>query len=617
MSFTLTINSTTIPAVDIASIPNSMEKLEFDNKLLPDSFKIKIDNTDKTNYDDRYPASFLYASDFYGWPFELYDNDNANYVFKGKVKNITIDDNSNAIEIEATNYIENLSKKNTVYTNSSNKTIAAIIYELLNNAACGDIDASLIQYDGFQDAINIQTTNTAYIDITYVAKDSKTLINVINELLRISQCHLYTSNNLIKLYQWQEWDGISGERITAHDILPKTYKHYYNQDKIMNSYSVAYDNAGTVAYSTGSDTSSITTFGTRPFNIPSDKIDSTTSTDFKILFRNATGAAWTGALALTRFKYIQKYFQLSMSYQKNYIPLAGQLDLSWYPFYGEPGQIVEREVDNDKKVIKIKGLFLNTPHQYYAKDYIPPDPVMIEAAFPLSDEGIMIKFTKNLDADWLGYKIYFTTSKGEWHQEICNMGISPIDNKNTDITIDGYVYANIHQLQAGALYYFKVTAYDTSGNESLDSNIVSCRTYNDATGENKYRCQGNIFEDYLYLDKDNSQGGTVPAEFDIYSDNLQYDIDVYGYAAIYESAAFYNADGWSFVSWVAIGDPEDIMYQYQTSDDNITYTAWITAADAITNNAITFSGEKYFKIHFLFDPESWLDTDYVYIDDIE
>ncbi len=616
MSYTLTINSTEIEAADIASIPNSVEKLDFDNKILPDTYKIKLDNTDKTYYDDRYPASFFYASDFYGWPFDLYDDDNENYIFKGVIKNITVSDSNNVIEIEATNYIEKLSKKNTVYTNSSNKTIAQIIYELLTDAACGAIDTSVISYDGFQDAINIQTTNSAYIDITYVEKDSKTLINVINELLRMSQCSLYTSNNFICMYQWQQWGGITGERITSHDILPKTYKHYYNQDNVKNSYSVAYDNAGSVLYATGSDSSSISKFGTRPFNIPNDKVNSTTSTDFKILFRNSTGATWAGALALTRYQYIQKYFELEMSYQKNYIQLAEQIDLAWYPFYGEPGQIVEREIDIDKKIIKVTGLFLNAPHQYYARDYTPPDPVFIEAAFPLSNEGIFLKFTKNFDTDWVGYKIYFTSSNGEWFQEICHLGISPIDNKNTDTTVDGFCFAEIHQLETGVNYYFKITAYDTSGNESLDSNIVQCRTYATTTLENFYRCKGNIFEDYLYLDKDNSIGGTVPSDFDTYADNLQYGVDVYGYAAIYESGYYYNSSGWTFVSWVAISHAGDIYFQYRTSEDGATYTSWSSASDAVSTSSITFSSNKYFQLRFLFDPDSWLDSDYVYIDDV-
>lgn len=73
-----------------------------------------------------------------------------------------------------------------------------------------------------------------------------------------------------------------------------------------------------------------------------------------------------------------------------------------------------------------------------------------------------LSWNTNPETDLAGYKVYMGTSSGLYG--------SPIDvGKATS-----YVMAN---LKVGNTYYFSVTAYDTSGNESLHSSEVSKSMY--------------------------------------------------------------------------------------------------------------------------------------------
>lgn len=615
MTVTLTINDIAIPSSDVTKWPNNKECLEFDNRLLPEKISLTLDNTDIDSYDDRQAGSLFYGADFYNWIVKLYDSAVERDVFTGNLKNISITDGDGTLEIEVGSIIEDLSKKKCVYTNASNKTPAEIIYELLTGSANGNIAAASIIYGGFQNAINIQDANSVYVNVAYTLADNKYIMNVINELLRITQCHLYTYQNLIYMYQWQAYAGALGIIVNEHQVLSGTYKHYYSEEKIKNSYSIAYDNAGSVLYATGSDATSVAKYGDKAFTVPDENVESTTSTDFKVLFRNGTGAAWAGALAIQRRAQLKKYYEMKLPYDWCDIKLTDQIDLTFDPFVREPSYIVEREINLDDGTLNLKGEFLNTPYTYAVVDIEPPDPPELIAAIPVSTTKIILKWTVCTASDYAGYKIYFTSSGGEWYSEICNYGMSPVDNKTTDTTVDGYAFCYIGQLTPGAEYYFKVTAYDTSYNESDFSNIVTCRTYATAVNDNMYCCQGNIVEDYLWLDMNNTMGGTVPSGFVTY-DDINYDTGTYGPTAFYESGIYYNDDGWTDISWRGAGDADDIKYQIRTSDDNSTWSSWSAAADAIGTKQYNFSGEKYFQIRFIFYSPLWSDLDWVYIIDV-
>jgi len=61
-------------------------------------------------------------------------------------------------------------------------------------------------------------------------------------------------------------------------------------------------------------------------------------------------------------------------------------------------------------------------------------------------------------SDLAGYRVYYGTSTSAM---------------NENITVGAYTSCNIGNLFSGETYYFAVTAYDTSGNESSYSNVIS------------------------------------------------------------------------------------------------------------------------------------------------
>ena len=73
-----------------------------------------------------------------------------------------------------------------------------------------------------------------------------------------------------------------------------------------------------------------------------------------------------------------------------------------------------------------------------------------------------LAWTANAESDLAGYKVYVGTSSGLY-------------GTPTDVgKVTSYTLAN---LKAGATYYFTVTAYDATGNESLHSAEVSKSIY--------------------------------------------------------------------------------------------------------------------------------------------
>jgi len=602
------ISNTLVPSEVIREYPKSQEKLSFDGKVIPDSIEITLDNIDRTEYDDRYPGSLFYGSTFYGDPVEIYDNDLGTSLFQGILVDIQADDGSGTLKIEASNYLRKLSDTPCVHANSSDKTPAEIIYEVLTDATCGNFDASTIVYGGFQESINIQTANSAFINDTFTADNNKNCLAVINELLRMSCCEMYSKQNLIYLKQWQEYNGEIGTSIEKRHVISGTYKHYYEDKYVYNSCSIAYDNAGTAAYVTDSDATSIARFGKRAYNVPDEDVDSTTSTDFNIIYRNATGAAWIADLILTRFSNFKKYSELSISDDLYYVELGEQFDLNWTPFIREPVRLIERELDKNSGLIKCKVEFLNLPEEYYDRDVTAPDPVELIAAIASSSGTVVIKFTKNLDTDWLGYRIYFSSTPGVWYSEICNYGQSPIDCKSTALSDDGYIYYIISQLDNGTEYFFKITTYDTSFNESEFSNMLSATP---ETGQNEYRVTGNLATGYS-LDQANNSAGTAPDEWLTWGEAIL--PITLSPAACYESSLRYKDGGFSIISWRGVGTDNNITFQHREGDTPA-LGSWSTAINAIGNNSVVLTKE-YMQYRFNFNCQNWTDTDYFYIKEI-
>jgi hypothetical protein len=607
--FTYEINDIDIPPADIKKHPAALDIIAFNNReLLPGGLDLILDNTDPSTYDDRYAGSLFFSIDWYGDEVTIYDNDLNIYVYKGLVRSLEIVDSNRTMIVKTANYIQNLKSICDYVNTGTDKTPAETVKEILLDSDMGNIPSSIIDERSFQKAINIQSAAGVYIYVDYDIEDNKKCLDVINEILRMSQMSLFDYNGRIYLYQWQAWNGIIGERIAGNHLIEKSYKHYFDEKNIVNYYKIAYQSGASIAWSTGSDSTSIGRYGRRGFLVPNEQIDSTTATDFKIRFKNATGAVWAGGLALSRYQTIKKYFDITIGDEMRFLELNEQIDLDFDVFVREPSRIVEMRYDKSKSTIKIKGLFLNVPNQYYSRDDDPPAAPELISIFS-GGSSLTIKWTVNQEPDILGYKVYFTSSPGEWQSEYCNRGISPVDIKNPTVDGDGYNTLTIYELNPGTIYYVKVKAYDTSFNLSRDSNVINL-----LEEEEKHFVQGDIYDGGITLDINNTAGGAALPGTILY-DEAFYDEEFYTYTAHYESAVLFEENGFTSISWSATGDADDIRYQYRESNNSDDLGDWSDEEDAIGSKTLSLT-KKYLQIRFIFYSESWNDTDSVEITEV-
>ncbi|BCA54708.1 hypothetical protein W02_18480 [Nitrospira sp. KM1] len=80
---------------------------------------------------------------------------------------------------------------------------------------------------------------------------------------------------------------------------------------------------------------------------------------------------------------------------------------------------------------------------------------------PVATSSATVEWEPVAAGDLAGYKLYQSTSSGS-QGSIVSGNISPSSTRYT-----------VGNLQVGATYYFVVTAYDTSGNESTPSNQIT------------------------------------------------------------------------------------------------------------------------------------------------
>jgi hypothetical protein len=353
----------------------------------------------------------------------------------------------------------------------------------------------------------------------------------------------------------------------------------------------------------------------RTFNVPNEAVDSTASGDFKILCRNSDGADWIASTATTRYANMKKYCNMTLGAEMDFLVLNDQIDLSFYGMVREPVRIIELKNDKDKNHIQIKGVFLNTPETYYARDTDAPNAETLFDVLPLGDGGLLLKWTKNTSSDFVGNKIYFTASRGEWYSEFCNKGQSPIDSKSESSTDDGFYYKILYEFGNGTTYSFKITAYDTSLNESPESNIIDVASYSSNT-ENMYRCTGELFIDGISLDELNSEGGTVPTGFLKFGDGTYAD-DFYTYCSLYDSYLFKSDDISGYftgVTYFGVGDAGDLYFSWRSWDPTDGYGSWSTPTTAVGVQYTSLgTTTKYAQFRFLFASSLWGDGDLCYI----
>jgi hypothetical protein len=601
----LFLNNTLIDNADVKKWPDILLESSYDDNLIADSISITLNNINQ-EYDDRVSGSLFYGADYIGWPVDVYDSEKNIYLWRGKLRLLEKNDNQEAI-ITTTNYKQSLANITCVYDSSAaNETPAESIYNLLTDPDQGNISPDDIIFEGFQNAIVIQQANNAYAVVVYTIDDNVNILTVISELCRISQCGLYEINNHIGLYQWEQYSGEIGIEITAADIIAKSYKDIDDDEIIYNDYSVAYNDSGTATYITSEDTDSQLFFGKRSFLVPNEDVDSTSDNDFKILLKNATGAAWAGDLALTRRKHITKKASFNLNWKFNFLGVFDLLRLNFDPFINEPFMVDRLNFNLEKQIIEVEGWFVNFPYEFYSRDVAPPEIPALISVIPLGDGGITIKWSRVMDADLLGYQLYFASTLGEWGGEQCNIGISPIDIKNPSQATDGNYYITLYQLASGSKYYFKIRSYDTSFNVSDFSEVKSCYAYL-SDDLNKYFCTGDIVNK-ISLDRLNaSAGANLTGTTTVFPATLSAVLD---FAAAWESGIIYNADGFTSLTYFSFGK---LYFQYREYSSG-SFGSWKAAEELSSGpGTVYFNGEQYLQFRFLFASKYWSDADYFYI----
>ena len=469
----LYINDILIPEQHIRKLPTLEDKVRQSGKLATSSVDIELDNIITREYDDRISGG-IFENGFFDYSVDIFDNVIKQYLWRGLLKGITIDGKDQSIKLKCINHLGAMVDKTCVYTaNSSDLTPAKHIYEILISADNCAISSDLIHYADILKAISVQGAGSCYVNVDYSLEDDKKCIGVIEELCRLGHCEIYTESGKIRLFQWEEWGGLIGQAIEEKNVIAKSYKYNYITEDIYNKYSVAYNNVATIARATGSSAASILKYGARHFLVPNDDIDSTTSSDYKILLRNSTGAAWVGDQCLLRYSEYQKEIAMNLNGAMSFLKMYQQIDINFDDFTREPVLITQIKRKKAKNTIEIKGLFINTPKEYCSRDeYQPLHVTMIDAV--MKYDSIRVRWVEAEDLDHLGYYIFFTATIGEWEGETSNLGISKLNIKSPETDDDGYCYVDISRLPEGATMSFKAISYDTSFNESIGSNIVSC-----------------------------------------------------------------------------------------------------------------------------------------------
>jgi len=477
MSREYTLNGYAVPDEDVLSYDKQDVSVDFNGTFsVASKFEVTLDDTDKDSYNPFYSGSLFYGVDWWNTDLDVYDSDIEGYAFRGRIKKIAVSDRNSAIKVTGSNVMQDLIETVCVYDNTAggNETPAEAVKNILTTAMGLD-EATYIDDGSFQEAIDIQTTETAWVDVVFTKDDGKKCKAVIQELCRMSRCSFYCENEKFYLIQYQDWNGQIGTEIDDDDIQERNFEIDTVEDQLINDYVVKYDNSGTIATATGSDASSQSTYDlVRTFLVPKDSKDETSSSDYKILYANSAGAGWAGDLMLDENKNI-KYkitFQLDNSSGRwEELRLFEQLDLSFAYFSREPVKIIKLARDRDKRTITVSAYFLNLPINVAVRDSTPPEPVELISVDGV-DEGVLVKWTQSQEADHVGYEVFITSTKGEWKNEFCHLGRSPIDVKNPS-TVDGYAYTYLRQLNNGTEYHVKVKSYDTRFNKSAFSNSLS------------------------------------------------------------------------------------------------------------------------------------------------
>ena len=333
------INDITIPDEDIVEYGKAEQSVEFaGQKLIAATLRITLDDSSREAYNMFYTGSLFYGTSWYNDIIRIYDSVSGEYTWIGRIKKVEIKWDDGKIFIESTNYIQDLVDTTCEYDNTASpESPAEVIYNILTDLI--GIPESSIRNAGFENAINVQTANSVLVSVKFSKEHGKNCLAIIQELLRISSCFLFTQENIIHLWQFEVWNGELGYYIIHDDnIIADSLEIRTIDDQLFNDYKIAYKNGTYVGFVTGDDTASQTAYRvTKTFTVPDELPDSTECGDYRILLTDDEGAAWCGDLALTRCKNIQYEIEFildNIDGTFDYLQINTQLDVNIAPLPG-------------------------------------------------------------------------------------------------------------------------------------------------------------------------------------------------------------------------------------------------------------------------------------------
>jgi len=603
--------ATDIPETDVIKVSENTQAIKFNfGNMIASTLTITLLNNVPATYDFEYSASLL-SEGWYNEPVVITDNETDSIVWRGRIKNVKKTDSG--IEIISKNFIKDLIDTDVCQSVGADKitTPAEVILYILTQIVEIPSTTDYIDLASFETARTLQAGNSGYLRILYDLDNTADASSIIQEICRITCSDLYLVKNRIYYKQWQAFTANDVADHSINRIVEGSYKAEHSDKNIFNDYRISYLNSTVVSrakYSGSSYSSSISKYGERRFKVPEDRIDSSTPEDFRILLTTATGASYYGGLQLQRNSSIKRIAKFSLDWEHIDIQLYDLLSFNYEDYVGEPLRVISRKPDADSSKIEIEAEFLNLDESVTI-DTTPPDAIELVSLIPQSDDSLKVYWNPSLVSDLSGYKIYFSDSSTVWEEQyLANVGFSPID-ESSPLTDDGLYYYSITGAGTNKRFY-KIHAYDTSGNLSEEGNIKESLHVLDAY-ENQYYLTGTPLSG-LSLDVNNPKNGTPPSSEILYGEAV-YGLDYYGLTAYYLSP-IYRLTDYNLFSYSGSGN---INFQYKSSSDNITWSSWSSDIDANETASLDISSYNYFQFRLIFTSDKWSDSDSFQITEIK
>lgn len=586
-----------IPESDVIKVQRrDSETISFNfSTMISATMSVTLDNAEH-KYDDDYEGTLFYSA-WYDATL-LISDELDDVIWRGRIKNIEKGSNGQLV-VKSANFIKEIvdADCSISYGIDTDITPAKIIYYLLTFIV--GIPEEFVKLKTFEDAADIQTENSCFIEIKYSEESTKKCGSIIQEMCRMTSSYLYIENDIIRYHQDRPYTGVLGEHVREADIRESGYKTEYYADDISNNYYIAYKSDTAVAYASPGTVedyilASRDDYGMKTFRIPDEDMDSTAAADFKILLKTQAGAQWCGDIKIERNHQLLQLATLELNGEKKYIPLNSQIDLTYNNLKREPLRLIEKKHDKDNDRVSGKCLFLNKPYRFIERDITPPVPVEILKACFLDEATIRIWFTSSKASGATRYDLEIGEHEGDFN-EITGDGLSPVILNPIEDGI--FYYANITGLFKNQ-YYMRIICYDNKLNESLYSNIYTVLRVESAEDyESRYRISGEVFSGVSSI-LNRQTGDVLPTEFVKY-DDANYNDGVYGFHSVYYSRPFGSVKGFDILK-IQAGTPflQKVYIQYRELFNGV-FQAWSDIFSSDNIIMVRCNGEQIIQLRYL------------------